>query len=108
MELERHPVAVVGLGARGPQRSRDIGRVAHGQECLGGGLIAHHAVLEEPEGAWRVGVLGEGERYQGQAHAHEDHVAVVDLAPGRDDHELPLGEARHHEWRTKGLEAEAV
>ena len=66
--------------ARAPEGARDVRRVAHGHQRLGRRLIAHDAVLEEPDGPGRVRALGEGERDQRQAHAHEDDVAVADLA----------------------------
>src|SRR5262250_2276998 len=76
--------------------------------CWSSDMIPHDAVFEETERGGGVGALGEGEGDQGQTHAHEDHVAILDLAPRRDDHQLPSGETRHHEWRTKGLAAAAV
>ena len=70
----------------------DVGRVAHGHERLRGGGVAHDPVLEEADRAGRVGALGEGEGEEGQAHADEDDLAVADLAPRGDHHQLAVGE----------------
>jgi hypothetical protein len=55
--------------------------------------VADDAVLEEPQRAGRMRALGEGEGDEREPHAHEHDLAVADLAAGRDDHQLALGEA---------------
>ena len=94
--------------ARAPERARDVRRVAHRHQRLGGRLVAHDAVLEDAEGARGVRALGEGEGHERQPHADEDDVAVPDLAAGRDHHQLAVGVGvRHrlHQVSTKGLAA---
>src|SRR6266481_1475373 len=93
-------------GAGAPERPQDVGGVAHREQRLRRGLVAHDAVLEEPGRPRRVGALGVGEGDQRQAHADEDQIVVADLPRGGDDHELALGEIHAARYRsTKGWAA---
>ena len=92
--LLEEPHHIDGPGA--PEGARDIGGVAHGHERLGCRPVADDPVLEEPDGSGGVDALGEGEGDQRQAHADEHHVALADLPPGGDDHQLAVGVAGRH------------
>src|SRR5437773_11161945 len=66
--------------AGAPHGPRDVGVVAHRVEELRRGLVAEDAQLEEADRGRSVRALRDNERDEGQAHPHEDALAVADLA----------------------------
>src|SRR5579883_2287614 len=60
----------------------------HCVEQLRSGRIANSACFEEADAVWRVGVFGEGEGQQWEAHPDKDILAIMYLSGCADNHQF--------------------
>src|SRR5581483_5137794 len=75
-------------------RTKNIRRIGHGVDQLGGWRRADYAVLEKANGVGSVGFLGDDKCNQWQTHPDENQFAIFYFAGSGTDHEFGKGVRR--------------